>query len=168
MDAIRIFLRHQLIAQPRAQDSALGKVPSSTGHIGLTSGRLSSPLPSGKPSLYSPSLRLSVPSTTQHPHPVPLHRTESLSEFDFTVPAFDLATNPWSYSVTSVGMKDGLEVMVPREELPCGTPGGKRNDLRRGAFVDGEPNERGGKPRPREEMLTASSSDLLERHTRGR
>jgi hypothetical protein len=40
--------------------------------------------------------------------------------------------------------EDPLEVFVAQEELPVGTPGGKKADLRRGALVDGAKHERGG------------------------
>lgn len=39
---------------------------------------------------------------------------------------------------------DGLEMMVRQEDMPIGTPGGKKEDLRRGAFVDGVKHEHGG------------------------
>lgn len=35
--------------------------------------------------------------------------------------------------------------MVAREELPVGTPGGKKADLKLGAFVDGARREKDGK-----------------------
>ena len=42
------------------------------------------------------------------------------------------------------GVEDGLDVLVTQQEIPPGTPGGKRSDLRRGAFVDGARHERAG------------------------
>ena len=44
----------------------------------------------------------------------------------------------------SRGVEDGLDVLVTQQEIPPGTPGGKRSDLRRGAFVDGARHEKAG------------------------
>ena len=41
-------------------------------------------------------------------------------------------------------MTDGLDLLVRQEELPVGTPGGKKADLRRGALVDGMRPEKNG------------------------
>jgi hypothetical protein len=39
---------------------------------------------------------------------------------------------------------DGLDLLVQQEQIPVGTPGGSKADLRRGAFVDGKRHEKGG------------------------
>jgi hypothetical protein len=44
-------------------------------------------------------------------------------------------------------LDDGLDLLVPEEEYPVGTPGGKKADLRLGAFVDGVKREKNGKCR---------------------
>lgn len=41
-------------------------------------------------------------------------------------------------------IEDPLDLFVATEELPIGTPGGKKADLQRGALVDGARHERGG------------------------
>ncbi|WWD16489.1 hypothetical protein CI109_100915 [Kwoniella shandongensis] len=103
---------------------------------------LSSPPP---PSHPSTPLRVGHPPTTQHPHPVPLPRdalyAQSLyadSTTFFTPGDFLQVTGtsrPAEYD-------DGFDMFVGREELPSGTPGGKKADLRRGAFVDGAKHEK--------------------------
>jgi len=40
--------------------------------------------------------------------------------------------------------EDGLDLLVGDQELPTGTPGGKKDDLRKGKFVDGAKHEKGG------------------------
>lgn len=44
----------------------------------------------------------------------------------------------------SKAIDDALDLFVVRDELPMGTPGGSKADLRRGALVDGARHERGG------------------------
>jgi hypothetical protein len=41
-------------------------------------------------------------------------------------------------------LDDGLDLLVPEEEYPVGTPGGKKADLKIGAFVDGAKREKNG------------------------
>ena len=43
-----------------------------------------------------------------------------------------------------VEYEDGLHLLVMDEELPVGTPGGKKADLRRGALIDGAKHDHGG------------------------
>lgn len=140
-----------------------------------STGHLSSPAPPGRSRGSSVSQdsnghtasasascpRIKLPVTFQHPHPVPLDMTRSptpgsISSYylgahsgreseDF---APLLESNRW--------LDDGFNVMVPKEELPVGTPGGKRADLRLGAFVDGAKREKDG------EFTVASSTSNAE------
>jgi hypothetical protein len=52
---------------------------------------------------------------------------------------------PLTTSGRTDGLEDGLDLLVREEQLPSGTPGGSKADLRLGAFVDGKRVERGGK-----------------------
>ncbi|EIW69010.1 hypothetical protein TREMEDRAFT_62726 [Tremella mesenterica DSM 1558] len=107
--------------------------PASPSHPFMTSSTNSSPP------------RLLAPSTQQHPHPVPLARHLSPygnngSYFD---DEFEPSTDYRHRRETSIDSDDGLSIMVPQEELPVGTPGGRTDDLRRGAFIDGAKHEKG-------------------------
>lgn len=42
-------------------------------------------------------------------------------------------------------MNDAFDMLVGLEEIPSGTPGGKKADLRRGALLDGVKHEKNGK-----------------------
>jgi hypothetical protein len=95
--------------------------------------------------------------TTQHPHPVPLDLTRSpspgsinsyyLGHHDHTrddfIPLSD--SGRWLEEGHDDHLDDGLDLLVPEEEYPVGTPGGKKADLRIGAFVDGAKREKNGK-----------------------
>ena len=51
---------------------------------------------------------------------------------------------PLTASGQTEELEDGLDLLVGHEELPMGTPGGRKEDLRRGALIDGARHERGG------------------------
>ena len=51
---------------------------------------------------------------------------------------------PLTQSGRTMDLEDGLDLLVRDEDLPTGTPGGRKADLRSGALIDGAPHERGG------------------------
>jgi hypothetical protein len=92
---------------------------------------------------------VSLPLTTQHPHPVPLDLTRSPTPG--SISSYYLGPHSGRdgddfLPVTDPGdwLEDGLNVLVPHQELPSGTPGGKKADLKLGAFVDGARREKDG------------------------
>ncbi|KAK4688192.1 hypothetical protein P7C73_g1919, partial [Tremellales sp. Uapishka_1] len=92
---------------------------------------LSSPAP---PTHYSATPPM--PHTMEHPrpHPVPLN---NLSASHFLREGFE------PMSSTGYSLDDALRILVANEELPSGTPGGKKEDLQRGVLVDGQRREKG-------------------------
>lgn len=96
------------------------------------------------------STRPIAPFTTQHPHPVPLAETTSRSlieDFD-TTSFYDPGDFiPLTQSGHTAELDDGLELLVSQEDLPIGTPGGTKADLKRGALVDGAKHEKHGQSR---------------------
>lgn len=81
-------------------------------------------------------------NTSQHPHPVPLDMTRSPTPG--SISSYYLGPHSGRgdddflpLSESGRYFDDGLDMMVPQEELPVGTPGGKKADLKLGAFVDG-------------------------------
>jgi hypothetical protein len=92
----------------------------------------------------------------QHPHPVPLDLTRSpspgsISSYylghhdhrDDFIPLSD--SDRWLEEGHDHTLDDGLDLLVPEEEYPVGTPGGKKADLKLGAFVDGAKREKDGR-----------------------
>lgn len=116
--------------------------------------------------------------TTQHPHPVPLDLTRSPSPG--SINSYDLGhhdhtrddffplsdSGRWLEEGHDDRLDDGLDLLVPEGEYPVGTPGGKKADLRIGAFVDGAKREKNGKSTIElcKAMLTGSDPVLFERH----
>jgi hypothetical protein len=96
--------------------------------------------------------------TTQHPHPVPLDLTRSPSPG--SINSYYLGHHSGGSQdflpLTDSGrwLDDGLDLMVPEEEYPVGTPGGKKADLKLGAFVDGVKRDKNGQS-PTSTGLTA-------------
>jgi hypothetical protein len=122
-------------------------------------GHLSSPAPPRRRNSSSPSLLTSLAppiKTSQHPHPVPLDLTRSpspgsISSYylghhdhrDDFIPLSD--SGRWLEEGHDHVLDDGLNLLVPEEEYPVGTPGGKKADLKLGPFVDGAKREKNGR-----------------------
>ena len=111
-------------------------------------GHLSSP-PPPVPSLghYASAQH---PFTTQHPHPVPLTMSPRAYLEGNTTYVDENTPSPGDFipltgSGRTQNVDDGLDLLVTPQEFPSGTPGGKKADLRRGAFVDGARHEKAGK-----------------------
>ena len=97
--------------------------------------------------MVTPSSSHLAVKTQQHPHPIPRHLIPS-SELDdssrfYSSSDFEPVINSHDSERPDV-CDDGLDLLVAREELPVGTPGGKRADLRRGVLVDGAKHEKDG------------------------
>ena len=99
--------------------------------------------------------RVNLPSSStsysQHPHPVPLPLDLTRSPSPGSIGSYYLGRNPGRDSDDFIPLAeseqwldDGLDLMVAQEELPIGTPGGKKADLKLGAFVDGARREKDG------------------------
>lgn len=95
------------------------------------------------------------PFTTQHPHPVPLprpfpktvyHDSDDTDFFgsggdDYTPDPDDFV--PLTTSGRTMELDDGLDILVKDEQLPGGTPGGTKEDLRRGVLMDAKHGKNG-------------------------